>query len=185
VERALSSGAVPETGLTGLIGSALEDIGAGWARGELSVADEHRASTVATRVVSRLGARFLPRGPKRGTVVLAAPEGELHSVPISMAADVLRWHGFAVIDLGADTPADALAEAAGGEPSLVAVGLACTGWLALEAAPDAVAAVHEAVPQVPVLLGGGAVASAEDAARLGPITIPAGWQANCFAPSRS
>jgi NAD(P)-dependent dehydrogenase (short-subunit alcohol dehydrogenase family) len=86
---------------------SLEDIGDRWAQGELSVADEHRASAVATRVVSRLGARFLPRGPKRGTVVVAAPEGELHGVPVSMAADVLRWHGFAVVDLGADTPADA------------------------------------------------------------------------------
>src|SRR5262249_1744963 len=99
VERALSAGTGPEAALVDLIGGALKDIGAGWATGKLSVADEHRASAVAIRVISRLGARFLPRGRKRGTVVLAAPQRELHGVPVAMAADVLRWHGFTVVDL--------------------------------------------------------------------------------------
>ena len=167
VERSLSSGTAPEMAMVGLIGGALEEIGVAWSTGELSVADEHRASAVATRLVSRLGARFQPRGRKRGTVVLAAPEGELHGLPVSMAADVLRWNGFTVVDLGADTPADALAETACLAPEVLAVGLACTTSKVLASVPVAVVAVHASTPGVPVILGGGAIVDAAHAAALG------------------
>ncbi len=66
VERSLSSGTAPEMALVDLIGGALEEIGAAWSTGEASVADEHRASAVATRLISRLGARFQPRGSQAG-----------------------------------------------------------------------------------------------------------------------
>jgi methanogenic corrinoid protein MtbC1 len=167
VERALSSGAGPEAALVCVVGGALSDIGVGWATGKLSVADEHRASGVAMRLVSRLGARFLPRGRKRGTVVLAAPQGEMHAVPVAMAADVLRWNGFTVVDLGADTPSAALAEAACRERSLLAVGLACTSQLALGSVASAAAAVHKARAGVPVLLGGGAIVDDVHALKFG------------------
>jgi excisionase family DNA binding protein len=167
VERALASGTTPEEVLVGLVGRALEDIGSRWAKGELSVGGEHRASAVAIRLVSRLGARFTPRGRKRGTVILAGPPGELHSLPISIATDILRWQGFAVVDLGADTPPEALAEAARREPGVLAIGVACTTYQTLGSAPSAVAAVHDAVPGLPVLIGGGAVAGPAHAASLG------------------
>ena len=101
-------------------------IGERWERGKFSIADEHRASTVAARLISRLGARFARRGVKRGTVILAAPSGELHAAPVAIAANLLRWRGFDVVELGADTPAEALAETVVAEPDLVAVGMACT-----------------------------------------------------------
>ncbi len=167
VERSLSSGTAPELALVGLIGVALEEIGAAWSTGKASVADEHRASAVATRLISRLGARFQPRGRKRGTVVLAAPPGELHGIPVSMAADVLRWNGFTVVDLGADTPPDALAETVRVAPELLAVGLACTTSQEMRSVPGAVAAVHANTPGVPVLLGGGAIVNPAHAMALG------------------
>ena len=42
--------------------------------------------------------------------VVGAPAGELHVVPVAIAADLLRWQGFEVVELGADTPAGALVE---------------------------------------------------------------------------
>ena len=126
LEAALSSGMTPEDLLLELIGPTLVAVGNRWERGELSVADEHRASVVVTRLISRLGARFARRGVKRGTVVLAAPPGELHALPVAITANLLRWRGFDVMELGADTPAEALAEAVAGQPDLVAIGMACT-----------------------------------------------------------
>jgi methanogenic corrinoid protein MtbC1 len=167
VERGLSSGTGPEGVLVGLIGGSLEEIGAGWSKGELSVADEHRASAVAARLIGRLGARFQPRGRKRGTVVLAAAQGELHSLPVSMAANVLRWSGFAVQDLGADTPPEAVAETARLVPDLLAVAVASTSSHALASVPATVVAVRTSAPGVPVLLGGGAIADAPHAVALG------------------
>jgi excisionase family DNA binding protein len=167
LEEALASGMEPDEVLLELIGPALHSIGTLWEQGKLSVADEHRASDVAARLVSRLGARFARRGHRRGTVVLAGAPGELHALPVSIAANLLRWKGFDVVELGADTPAEALVETAAGEPDLLAVGIVCTAAGSPKAARRAVAALHQAVPKVPVLLGGAAVADVAHARRLG------------------
>ncbi|HTY97025.1 MAG TPA: B12-binding domain-containing protein [Solirubrobacteraceae bacterium] len=167
LEAALASKMTAADLLLELIAPTLRAIGTRWERGELSVADEHRASAVATRLISRLGARFARRGVKRGTVVLAAAPGELHALPIAIAANLLRWQGFDVVELGADTPAEALAEAAAGEPELVAVGIACTYGDGGRSIRRAVALVHGACPGIPVLLGGAAIADQEHARKLG------------------
>jgi excisionase family DNA binding protein len=167
LEEALASGMEPDQVLLELVGPALRSIGTLWEQGRLSVADEHRASSVAARLISRLGARFARRGHKRGTVILAAAPGDLHGFPVSIAANLLRWRGFDVVELGADTPSDALAETVAGEPDLVAVGIACTAGGSPQAARRAIAALRKSVPNVPVLIGGAAVADAAHARRLG------------------
>jgi len=167
LEEALASGMEPDEVLLDLIAPALHSIGELWAQGKLFVADEHRASCVAARLVSRLGARFARRGHRRGTVVLAAAPRELHGLPVAIAANLLRWRGFDVIELGADTPAEALAETVAAERDLVAVGLACTAAGSPQAARRAIAAIRQAVPQVPVLVGGASIADAAHARRLG------------------
>jgi excisionase family DNA binding protein len=167
LEEALASGMEPDQVLLELVGPALRSIGTLWEQGRLSVADEHRASSVAARLISRLGARFARRGHRRGTVILAAAPGDLHGFPVSIAANLLRWRGFDVVELGADTPSDALAETAVGEPDLVAVGIACTAGGSPQAARRAIAALRKSVPNVPVLIGGAAVADAAHARRLG------------------
>lgn len=167
LEAALVSDMRPDDVLLELIAPALCAIGMRWERGELSVADEHRASAVASRLISRLGARFARRGVKRGTVVLAAAPGELHALPVAIAANLLRWRGFDVVELGADTPAEALAEAAAGEPDLLAVGLVCTSNFTRRSVRRATVLVHRASPGVPVLLGGAAISDRDHAHQLG------------------
>ena len=167
LEEALASGMEPDEVLLELVAPALHSIGTLWEDGKASVADEHRASSVAARLISRLGARFARRGHRRGTVILAAAPGDLHGFPVSIAANLLRWRGFDVVELGADTPSDALAETAAGEPDLVAVGIACTAGGSPQAARRAIAALRKSVPNVPVLIGGAAVADAAHARRLG------------------
>ena len=114
VEAALASGAEPAGIHVDLLAPALRSIGVRWASGELSVADEHRASVVAQRIVSRLGPMFARRGRRRGTVVLGAPPGDLHSLPSAMVADELRAARFEVVDLGANTPAESFVGAGAG-----------------------------------------------------------------------
>ena len=66
VESALAGGAEPSEVHLELIVPALRAVGEQWAEGDLSVADEHRASVVARRVISRLGTRFTRRGRNAG-----------------------------------------------------------------------------------------------------------------------
>ena len=80
VEAALASGVEAADIYLDLLVPALEVVGEGWAAGELTVADEHRATAIALRLVGRLGPRFARRGRKRGTVVVGAPAGEQHGL---------------------------------------------------------------------------------------------------------
>jgi excisionase family DNA binding protein len=167
VEAALASGMEPDDLLLELVAPTLCSIGARWEHGELSVADEHQASAVTTRLIGRLGGRFARRGVRRGTVVLAAPAGELHALPVAIAANLLRWRGFDVVELGADTPTGALVEAVANEPGLLAMGLACTTDGSLGAARRAITEIRLCSPNVPVLLGGAAIAGASHAREAG------------------
>jgi excisionase family DNA binding protein len=167
VESHLGGGLDPSGVLTELIVPALESIGDRWAIGDVSVAEEHRATTVAQRVVGRLGLQFGKRGKDRGTVALAAPSGDFHTLPVAIVADLLRWRGFNVLELGGDTPADAIGEAAGGQQRLIAVGIVSTTRGLDAAVASSVAAVRAAVPEVPIFIGGGSIRSAAHVRRLG------------------
>ena len=167
LEGALASDMKPEAVMLELIGPTLRTVGSRWQNGELSIADEHSASNVAARLISRLGARFLRRGVKLGTVILAAPAGEMHAAPVAMTANLLRWRGFDVVELGADTPPDALSEAVDRSPDLLALGVVCTTDGTDHAARHAIARVRRTSPDTKVLLGGGAISGAAQAFELG------------------
>lgn len=90
-----------------VIAPAMARIGDDWATGDLSVAEEHRASEIVERLLAAIDQRRA--GRPRGTAVVAAPEGEHHGLPVAMAAAALRQDGWAVDLLGRDLPLDALA----------------------------------------------------------------------------
>lgn len=166
VQAALTAGIDPDELYLEVLGPAMASIGDAWAAGRVSVAQEHQASVVAQRLVGRLGPLFARRGRKRGTVVLGAPPGDHHGLPSALLADLLRGDGFAVIDLGADTPEWSFVETAGAADRLVAVGLSVT----TEGNEDSVRRTVDMLRgrvAVPIVVGGGAVRSAEQALRLG------------------
>lgn len=168
VEAAMASGVEPIEVYTTMLVPALRSVGERWASGDLSVADEHVASAVAARLIGRLGPRFSRRGRSRGIVVVAAPPGEWHGLGVSMSADVLRGSGYDVVDLGVNTPVDALRSvlASTGEVRGVAFGAATPETL--PGAVEMVAAAREIVdPPTVVVLGGGALTDDHHARRLG------------------
>ncbi|HEY5155081.1 MAG TPA: B12-binding domain-containing protein, partial [Acidimicrobiales bacterium] len=156
LEAAMSSGMSPQDLYLDVLVPALHSVGHRWSTGELSVADEHRASGVTLRVIGRLGPRFARRGRKRGTIVLATPPGDTHGLPVALMGDLLRARGFDVADLGADVPSDSLAATAQTTTRLVAVGLCATVAGNETNLGRSIEAVR-AVTDVPVILGGGAM----------------------------
>jgi|GEM_PF-97821 len=174
VEAAQAGGADPADLYLDLLVPALRSLGDRWEAGALSIADEHRASVVALRLIGRLGPRFARRGRKRGTVVIGAPAGERHAIPVAVVGDLLRQVGFEVVDLGPDTPPASFVEAvalASATGRLVAVLIGVTVPAGLEAARSTVEAlaVWSEGPgdPVPVLVGGAAVHGAAVAAGFG------------------
>jgi MerR family transcriptional regulator, light-induced transcriptional regulator len=163
----LGGGLDPSGVLTEMVVPALRSIGERWASGEVSVAGEHRATAVAQRVIGHLGMQFGRRGKDRGTIALAAPSGDLHVLPVAIVADLLRWRGFDVVELGGNAPADALGDAVAQEGRLLAVGIVSTvSGLDHQVALSA-SSVRDAVPGVPLFIGGGAVRSEAQARALG------------------
>jgi MerR family transcriptional regulator, light-induced transcriptional regulator len=168
VESALASGMDLDAVYLDVMSPALVTIGHRWAEGELDIAVEHRASGIVMRMLGRLGPRFSRRGRSRGTVILGAPPGEQHVIPISMLADLARQAGFEVADLGADVPVASFAHSVRSTPDLVAVGIGVSTGGHLDAAAAVCAAVRgEVGSEVLVLLGGRAVEGDDHARALG------------------
>lgn len=165
--QALAAGHTPQRCYLDLIAGSVAAIGDAVASGELAIADQYLATATAQRVAGRLGTRFRRRGRSRGVVVLGAPTGELHALPVAIVADLVRLAGFTVLELGANVPPEAFALAAERADALVAVGVGVTTVDHLDAAAAVVAAVRRARPDVAVLIGGQAVRSPEVAAVLG------------------
>ena len=106
--------------LSGVVLPCLRDIGDGWERGTISVAQEHFASTL-------LRARLLAisRGWASGggpAAALACPPGEQHDIGLIAFGLVLWRLGWRVIYIGQDTPVEELRSVASSvRPKLVAV----------------------------------------------------------------
>jgi MerR family transcriptional regulator, light-induced transcriptional regulator len=92
VERAIRDALLPY----------LRELGARWARKEVTVAQEHFASRLIEGRLLTL-ARGWNRGPGR-RAVLACPTGEQHTLPLICFGLVLRNRGWRNVYLGADTP---------------------------------------------------------------------------------
>lgn len=173
--RGLSQGlTVPEL-YQGVIAPAMHRIGELWERGALTVADEHLATALTHRVLAALrpplrvevdAGEPTPSLRKR-RVMLAAVEGEQHALGLRMAADVLEEAGFRTIYLGANVPTEALLQAVDSlSPDLLALS-ATMPELArrLEEVGDEVRRAH---PEVGLLVGGQAAASAVKGGMLAP-----------------
>ncbi len=86
----------------------LRELGNGWARGDVTVAEEHFASNlVRGRLLGLARGWDRGRGPR---AVLACPPGERHDLGLLAFGLALREQGWRITFLGADTPLDTLAE---------------------------------------------------------------------------
>jgi excisionase family DNA binding protein len=166
LQTQLENGREPQRLLTEGLGAAMRRIGDSWAAGDLTVADEHRATAVALRLLARLAPMCIRPGRPRGAVLLACVPGEQHSLPSAIVAAVVRGAGYTVVELGADTPLAALEESLTAQ-DLVAVGLSVGSSDRLEACRDAARTVRSVAPSVPLLVGGPVVTSEQQARDLG------------------
>jgi len=157
VERALAAGHDPAFCFLDMIGAALADIDECSDRGELGPAAFPTATVLAERLVARLGARFRRPGRRRGTVVLGAPTGEQHRLPIAILADLVRLEGFHVVELGADVAPSAFVDAVLDAGEVHAVGIGITTIDHLDVAHQAIESIRTAAPTVPIVVGGQAV----------------------------
>ena len=118
--------------LDGVVLPLLHELGDGWERGEISIAQEHFASNLLRGRL--LG---LARGWDRGSgprAVLACPPGERHDLGLVIFGLALREHGWRITFLGADTPPETVVDTgAGRTTAAVVLALADSARLEVEA----------------------------------------------------
>jgi DNA-binding transcriptional MerR regulator len=101
----------PEAAIGGTVLPALRRIGELWERGEASIAQEHFASNLVRGRLFGLARRWDQGvGPR---ALLACAPGELHDLPLIAFGVALRARGWRILYLGADTPLETVAAAAG------------------------------------------------------------------------
>ena len=136
-----------------LVVPALAEIGSMWSQGSASIAEEHLATVLVSRVVSRATAPVAcPRTGSR-RLLLACLAGEFHDLGIRLSSDVAREAGWEAECLGANVPRESLvAFVAQRRPDAVALSLSLAGHL-----PECARTIEElrkAVPSCAVIVGG-------------------------------
>lgn len=153
--------------LVDLLAAAQREVGERWLRNDWTVVDEHLVSGVIESAVHALETldSSVTHDAERGFVVVACSEGDWHSLPSHMFANMLRDEGFAVSFLGSSTPAEHVGRfLARHRPDALAV--SCTIPLAFNGVVRLTDAAH--AEGVPVIAGGCALGDTPTrAARLG------------------
>ena len=155
VKRARERGADTACLVRDLVAPALAEVGRMWARGEASVAEEHLATALATRVLARSAAPATLPGPeeRRPRILLACLAGEFHDVGIRLLSDVARESGWDAESLGANVPREALVSfVAQRRPCVLALSVSLAGHV-----PEAARTIEKAravAPGMTVVVGG-------------------------------
>jgi excisionase family DNA binding protein len=167
IEAAMASGLEPGEVYVLVLAPSLQAIGAEWRNGTVTIDQEHLASTVAMTLIGRLSPRFVRPGRKKGVVIVAMPPGERHGLGVAMLADILTEAGYAVLNLGPDTPTGSLVAAMRDAGSLSAVVVSVVDVERRPAAARLLAAARRERPSVPRLVGGNAIPDERVALDLG------------------
>jgi methanogenic corrinoid protein MtbC1 len=105
-----------------VLAPSMRRVGDRWHADEMSVADEHLATSTATQAVESLAASARRAVGHAGQAVCCAAEDELHTLPVLCAQALLEGAGWEVRNFGGHTPFFALAEyVAKHRPALVCV----------------------------------------------------------------
>jgi methanogenic corrinoid protein MtbC1 len=179
----LDRGASIEDVIVNLLGAAQREAGKRWMLNTWSIADEHLVSGITQRALDAVANSMAP--PASGSlVVVACAEGDWHSLPAQMLAEMLRSHGFATAFLGASTPVEHVTSIMSRlRPDAVAV--SCNISLYFSGVTRLVDAAHR--QGIPVMAGGRALGNdPKRARRLGAdawsgdidsaVSILRGWQ---------
>lgn len=136
-----------------LIVPAQQEIGRLWQENQITVAQEHLATSIAVLAVARLYPALPRTAPHGLSALVACVEGEQHDLGARIGADFLEMAGFEVRFLGANVSAPRLVEALERQPVNL-LGLSASLRFHLQGLRSAVAAARTVAPLLPIVVGG-------------------------------
>ncbi len=153
VQELGSKGTPPEYLYVDLIQASLERIGKLWKVGEVSIAAEHVATNIASRLLQEIRINA-PDPPRNGrTAVIACPHLEQHQLGSQVVGQLMESYGWKAHLLGANTPGQDLVQFLNQfQPDLL-----CLSLTLQENLPSLLALlelVSSKFPNLPILVGG-------------------------------
>ena len=147
---------------------ALDRVGEEYERGKVFLPQLLSAAQAAQSVFEVIRESITRKGAapvKKGRIILATVQGDIHDIGKNIVRTVLENYGYEVIDLGRDVPPDAVADAASRE-GIALVGLSALMTTTLPAMQETIRLLKE-MPKPPIVMVGGAVLTEQYAAQMG------------------
>lgn len=147
---------------------ALDRVGKRFETGELFLPQLLQAAQAAQAAFDVVKAHIRASGQTavgKGSIVMATVKGDIHDIGKNIVRVILENYGYRVTDLGRDVPIETVVEAAR-KYNAQLVGLSALMTTTLPSMEQTIAAVHEALPDCVVFVGG-AVLTPEYAANIG------------------
>lgn len=141
---------------------ALDRVGAGYEQGTLFLPQLLSAAQAAQAVFEVIHTSIAQKGGtpvKKGKLVIATVQGDIHDIGKNIVKTVLENYGYDVIDLGRDVPPETILRTVQ-EQGIRLVGLSALMTTTLPAMEETIRQLHT-LPEPPVVFVGGAVVTPE------------------------
>lgn len=156
VEAAIKRGQGLESIYTDLFTPALYDVGTAWEENRISVATEHIATALTEYLMCIVEDKLLEPAIGGKKVIVSCVANEYHQVGARMTADLLEQMGYDAHFVGANTPIeDTLDLIRTLNPWFI--GLSVSVFFNIPSLFEAIDAIREEFPTLPILVGGQAL----------------------------
>jgi len=151
-QEMLDTGTPPQEIIDKSVAKALKHVGDLYETGEYYIPDLLKAAE-ASKYALGVVRKYLPKGRKRGRVVLATVKGDIHDIGKNIAAMIFESAGYEIIDLGKDIAAEKIvATVRKVKPD--ALGLSALLTTTMPEMANIVKALKKAKLDVKVIIGG-------------------------------
>ena len=147
---------------------ALDKVGEGYEQGKVFLPQLLSAAQAAQAVFEVIRASIAEKGGtpvKKGKLVVATVQGDIHDIGKNIVKTVLENYGYEVLDLGRDVPPETVLNTVR-DQDVKLVGLSALMTTTLPAMEQTIRVLHT-LPQPPVIFVGGAVVTPEYASQMG------------------
>ena len=147
---------------------ALDQVGEGYEQGKVFLPQLLSAAQAAQAVFEVIQASIAVKGGapvKRGTLIIATVQGDIHDIGKNIVRTVLENYGYEVLDLGRDVPPETIVQSVT-EHGVRLVGLSALMTTTLPSMEETIRQLKE-LPQPPAIFVGGAVVTPEYARKMG------------------
>ncbi len=166
VQALLDDGVEPMTIINEGLIAGLNEVGEKYEKGVFFLPQLMRSAEVSQQAFQLLESR-MPSGDgfQKATLVIGTVKGDIHDIGKNMVAVMVKNHGYRVIDLGKNVPAETFVDAVL-EYNAEFLGLSALMTTTMQEIPGVIALLQEKAPQTKVIVGG-AVITEEFAAEAG------------------